>query len=412
MSDITISARGIGKRYDINRQKSLLSRLKNAAGKQDAAAGPSSFWALDNIDFDIRQGEAVGIIGKNGAGKSTLLKVLSRITEPTSGQATIHGRVGSLLEVGTGFHPELTGRENIFMNGSILGMKRSEIARQLDAIVEFAEISQFVDTPVKRYSSGMYVRLAFSVAAHLEPEVLIVDEVLAVGDIQFQKRCLGKMDDVSKSGRTVLFVSHNMTAISQLTNRCILLKQGKVAFDGNTNTAVELYSEGGLSDFIQGQDLSAWPRPKNADLNRIVEFNSLEFDKRESIFAPGSDLIIHATVTAKQRTDRIRISGTIFQFDGVPVGSFFTHDSITAKMGERINLRTTLSSTNLAPGAYSLALALGHGTESTGHRDYDIVFDVLPFEVSAISGSNGTIGAWTHAWGPIRFPQPQIEVTR
>ncbi len=412
MPDITISARGLGKHYEINGETSLLSRFRKATRRQTAVKKPTSFWALENVDFDIRQGEAVGIIGKNGAGKSTLLKVLSRITEPTAGKATIHGRVGSLLEVGTGFHPELTGRENIFMNGAILGMKRAEIARQLDAIVEFAEVGQFVDTPVKRYSSGMYVRLAFSVAAHLEPEVLIVDAVLAVGDIQFQKRCLGKMDDVSKSGRTVLFVSHNMTAISQLTNRCILLKQGKIAFDGNTNKAVELYSEGGLSDFAQGHDLTAWPRPKNDDLSRAVEFKSLEFPGRETIFKPGSELTINATVTSRIDTDRLRISGTIFQFDGVPVGSFFSDDTGSAKAGQTLRLSASLLSTNLAPGTYSFALALGHGTESTGHKDYDIVFDVLPFEISAISGVDGTIGAWPHAWGPIRFPTPSLIVSQ
>src|SRR5262249_28346776 len=187
-----------------------------------------TFWALKDVSFDVKKGEVVGIIGRNGAGKSTLLKVLSRITEPTTGRVRIRGRVASLLEVGTGFHPELTGRENVYLNGAILGMTREEIKRKFDEIVAFAEIEKFLDTPVKRYSSGMYVRLAFAVAAHLEPEILIVDEVLAVGDFEFQRRCLGKMNAVAHSGRTVLFVSHNMTAIEELCSRSILLKNGVI----------------------------------------------------------------------------------------------------------------------------------------------------------------------------------------
>lgn len=200
------------------------------------------FWALKDLDFEIEQGDRVGIIGRNGAGKSTLLKILSRITEPTTGKVSIRGRVASLLEVGTGFHPELTGRENIFLNGAILGMSRAEIKRKFDAIVDFSGVEKFLDTPVKRYSSGMYVRLAFSVAAHLEPEILVVDEVLAVGDAEFQKKCLGKMQDVSATeGRTVLFVSHNMTAIQSLCNRGILLKNGSIIYQGDAGSTVHYY---------------------------------------------------------------------------------------------------------------------------------------------------------------------------
>jgi lipopolysaccharide transport system ATP-binding protein len=209
------------------------------------SAGPAKyeeeFWALKDVSFSIEQGERVGIIGRNGAGKSTLLKILSRITEPTSGKIGINGRVASLLEVGTGFHPELTGRENIFLNGAILGMGREEIKRKFDEIVAFSEVEKFLDTPVKRYSSGMYVRLAFAVAAHLEPEILIVDEVLAVGDAQFQKKCLGKMEDVGAEGRTILFVSHNMGAVSELCNRVVMLTRGTLATDGTTESVIEAY---------------------------------------------------------------------------------------------------------------------------------------------------------------------------
>ena len=206
------------------------------------------FWALRDVDFEIAQGERVGIIGRNGAGKSTLLKILSRITEPTTGMVEMNGRVASLLEVGTGFHPELTGRENIYLNGAILGMSRKQIQRRFDEIVAFAEVEKFLDTPVKRYSSGMYVRLAFSVAAHLEPEILVVDEVLAVGDVEFQKKCLGKMQDVSGDGRTVLFVSHNMGAIRQLCSRGIVLEGGSVAFAGNQTEAADYYLRSSMSD--------------------------------------------------------------------------------------------------------------------------------------------------------------------
>jgi len=206
-----------------------------------AGSGPEDFLALKNVSFEVREGEVIGIIGRNGAGKSTLLKVLSRITEPTRGRVRIRGRVASLLEVGTGFHPELTGRENIYLNGAILGMKRTEIRAKFDEIVAFSEVEKFLDTPVKRYSSGMYVRLAFAVAAHLEPEILIVDEVLAVGDAQFQKKCLGKMQDVAKGGRTVLFVSHQMSAIQNLCSRAIHFRAGEVVHDGDVHSAMRTY---------------------------------------------------------------------------------------------------------------------------------------------------------------------------
>ena len=249
-----IEVRGLSKSYIINHEgKESYTALRDviAHKAKKIFSFPSwkatvktqeEFWALKDIDFDIKQGDRVGIIGRNGAGKSTLLKILSRITEPTNGSIKIKGRIASLLEVGTGFHPELTGRENIYLNGAILGMSRAEIKKHFDAIVDFAEVERFLDTPVKRYSSGMYVRLAFAVAAHLEPEILIVDEVLAVGDAQFQKKCLGKMEDVSKNeGRTVLFVSHNMGVVSKLCNKGILLNKGKIEIDGEIDHIIQNY---------------------------------------------------------------------------------------------------------------------------------------------------------------------------
>ena len=257
MSNAAIKVEGLGKKYLLRHQaggrsryvalrdvlagkfKGLLNRKSEIGNRKSV----EEFWALKDVSFEVKQGEAVGIIGRNGAGKSTLLKFLSRITEPTRGRIEIDGRVASLLEVGTGFHPELTGRENIFLNGAILGMHRAEIRRKFDEIVAFAEVEKFLDTPVKRYSSGMYMRLAFAVAAHLEPEILVVDEVLAVGDAQFQKKCLGKMKDVSQSGRTVLFVSHNMDAISRLCASCLYLVKGKLAMIGETRQVIKAYSE-------------------------------------------------------------------------------------------------------------------------------------------------------------------------
>jgi len=243
--DIAISIEGLSKSYTIvhGREKhstlgeAMLARLKQPIQRLKR----ETFWALRDISFNIQRGEVVGIVGRNGAGKSTLLKILSRITEPTEGKIDLYGRVGSLLEVGTGFHQELTGRENIFLNGAILGMRRGEIQAKFDDIVDFAGVSQFLDTPVKRYSSGMYVRLAFAVAAHLNPEILIIDEVLAVGDMEFQKKCLGKMKDVAASGRTVLFVSHQMQAVSTLCTRAVLLESGRVAYAGEVSETISRY---------------------------------------------------------------------------------------------------------------------------------------------------------------------------
>jgi lipopolysaccharide transport system ATP-binding protein len=264
MSDLAIRVEDLGKRFTIGasqeRYKTLRDSLSNAASTplrlarsifdhhDEQKVDETTIWALRNVSFEVHQGEVLGIIGRNGAGKSTLLKILSRVTEPSEGYAEIHGRVGSLLEVGTGFHPELTGRENIFLNGAILGMKGSEIERKFDEIVEFSEVEHFIDTPVKRYSSGMYLRLAFAVAAHLEPEILVVDEVLAVGDAEFQRKCMGKMSDVAQEGRTVLFVSHNMSAILRLTNETLVLDSGRLVYRSTTPEAIDYYMSMGYSE--------------------------------------------------------------------------------------------------------------------------------------------------------------------
>lgn len=287
MSDIAIQCEGLSKRYrigELERYKALRDTLTDAlyapVRRLRSAFRPSngqhtnghhSFWALKDLSFEIKHGEVVGIIGRNGAGKSTLLKILSRITKPTEGYARINGRVGSLLEVGTGFHPELTGRENIYLNGAILGMKKAELDRKFDEIVAFAEIEKFLDTPVKRYSSGMYVRLAFAVAAHLEPEILVVDEVLAVGDAQFQKKCLGKMGEVAKKGRTVLFVSHNMAAVQRLCTRAMWLDKGEIIEDGEAGQVVSSYLKHSSSMLAEQSwnDIATAPGNDEVRLRRV-----------------------------------------------------------------------------------------------------------------------------------------------
>ena len=278
MADTIISVAELGKKYrlGLTHHDTLRDRLahlvKAPFRRRNPSTGPEEFWALRDVSFELKRGEVLGIIGRNGAGKSTLLKILSRITEPTTGRVTIKGRVASLLEVGTGFHPELTGRENIYLNGTILGMTRAEIRRKFDAIVAFAEVERFLDTPVKHYSSGMYVRLAFSVAAHLEPEILIVDEVLAVGDAQFQKKCLGKMQQVaSADGRTVLFVSHTMPAVQNLCSSCIWLRNGQVVQSGPSASVISAYlGEGNESGATGGQVL------QSSDDFRIVSIEANE----------------------------------------------------------------------------------------------------------------------------------------
>jgi len=329
-SDVVIRVEGLGKKYALHHEKSerytalrdVVAREAKAAGRllnpftlagqlrkaqREAAAeraeSEEEFWALKDVSFEIRRGERVGIIGRNGAGKSTLLKILSRITEPTTGRVEIRGRVASLLEVGTGFHPELTGRENIYLNGAILGMTRREIRTKFDEIVDFAEVEKFLDTPVKRYSSGMYVRLAFAVAAHLEPEILVVDEVLAVGDASFQKKCLGKMEDVAdREGRTVLFVSHQMAAIQTLCCKGILLHQGSVHSAGEMSPVINAYLNLGAT-FTGRSDISQLSRSGSGLARFGAVYPVDEFGNETTIFQLGKALRfcfeIHSDVPAR-----------------------------------------------------------------------------------------------------------------
>ncbi len=359
------------------------------------SASIEEFWALNDVSFDIEQGDRVGIIGRNGAGKSTLLKILSRITEPTSGNIKIRGRVASLLEVGTGFHPELTGRENIFLNGAILGMNRVEIKKHFDAIVDFAEIEKFLDTPVKRYSSGMYMRLAFAVAAHLEPEILVVDEVLAVGDAQFQKKCLGKMEDVSKNeGRTVLFVSHNMAAIQVLTNVGIFLNEGRLEYFGNIDQTIKAYSD----TFVANRNNVVQKYLGTGTHTRIIKIGLVNMNGEQThTYNLGEYLIVEAIIATDGKEN---MSFELFLADSssqVKIGlmSFYQFESITlpGKRGVyKYNIK--INPVDLASGNYHLDAATSFANVGWDH----LIVQAVDFEIN-FSNPTGTVWDFKNSYG-------------
>jgi len=344
--------------------KSFGQKLVNPGNKKPIIN--DEFWALKDVSFEINQGDRVGIIGRNGAGKSTLLKILSRITEPTQGQIKIKGRVASLLEVGTGFHPELSGRENIYLNGAILGMSKVEIKRKFDEIIAFAEIEKFLDTPVKRYSSGMYVRLAFSVAAHLEPEILIVDEVLAVGDVQFQKKCLGKMQDVSQDqGRTVLFVSHNINAIQRLCSQCVMLERGKLVDFSNTTDAISRYMSNNSDKTTPTEwvDLSTVQRTFGTGEARFVAVKYSSLNESANFQAyPNGPLDILLNIESNEARNITRLAIILFDQYGNKLVN-----ADTVKLGQLIRLNKGNNHVNLRienlhlnPGVYIVGLWLAN----------------------------------------------------
>lgn len=342
------------------------------------------FWALKDVSFDIQQGDRVGIIGRNGAGKSTLLKILSRITEPSSGRVSIKGRVASLLEVGTGFHPELTGRENIFLNGAVLGMSKAEIKSKFDEIVAFAEVEKFLDTPVKRYSSGMYVRLAFAVAAHLEPEILIVDEVLAVGDAQFQKKCMGKMEDVGKEGRTVLFVSHNMASIQQLCGSGILLRDGVVRETGTIEKVIESYLKD--STLVVKESLGDIRRTRH-DYGVIARFiNAWPVNskgERTTSFMSGEDIVFDLEIKAFEMVDCLSISAGLDTIMDYRITTVFSREAgilFSADTDAVISIQMSLPKIHLKHGVYSLTLCLMRNRITLDH-----VIKAIHFEVGEVS---------------------------
>jgi len=370
--------------------------ITNILGKEDpylkigetndrASKGTSDYvWALRDIDFKVEQGDVVGIIGKNGAGKSTLLKLLSRVTGPTTGTIRAHGRIGSLLEVGTGFHGEMTGRENIFMNGAILGMTRHEIQAKLDEIIDFSGCERYIDTPVKRYSSGMTVRLGFAVAAFLEPEILVVDEVLAVGDAEFQKKAIGKMKDVSQGqGRTVLFVSHNMGSIRSLCKRCILLENGSVKADGEVNSICDMY----LSDSLVNLG-AAWERPFNPDKDfQITKVELLDAKgEGKNLFSCDEEWHIRMTAHVQKRVPGIYGYLQFTKSDGVAAWVSDSNDVMmnkldTLPLGES-KIDITIPKRTLGPGGYSVYLNFGSHQSMTSSFDIDSPFDVCVFNMT------------------------------
>lgn len=358
--------------------KSFAKSLRNSDRSKFSNPNREEFWALKDVSFEVNQGEAIGIIGRNGAGKSTLLKVLSRITEPTAGRIALKGRVASLLEVGTGFHPELTGRENIYLNGSVLGMMRAEIKRKFDEIVAFAEVERFLDTPVKRYSSGMYVRLAFSIAAHLDPEILIVDEVLAVGDSAFQKKCLGKMGDVAtQEGRTVLFVSHSMQAIAQLTKRCILLSQGVVQFDGQTDRAVRLYIAGQQAETEQAGVYQA-PVSKSGN---YVAWARVHTSEGTGIHGWGKPIVFEFTLHIAQPHESLCFSFQVVNGLQQPICIFwfFEPDAPFRREPGTFILRCEIPKFRLYMGTYTLTTWF---SERRSETLLENLRDICPFEVT------------------------------
>ncbi len=367
MSDTIIKVENLSKRYFLKHKNAegyvalrdvITDKVKSFVSSKNKKQNPKSeeFWALQDVSFDIKQGERVGIIGRNGAGKSTLLKVLSRIVSPTTGRITIDGRVASLLEVGTGFHPELTGRENVFLNGSILGMSKFEIKRKFDEIVAFAEVEKFLDTPVKRYSSGMYVRLAFAVAAHLEPEILIVDEVLAVGDAKFQKKCLGKMEDVSiNEGRTVLFVSHNMGQISTLCDQAMLLDKGRIINRDSSSKIIQQYYQGNNDDmstslvFNDANDKEIYFKSiKTVDIN----------DDRCDNFAHDASICIDFQINSNQNLPDVLLG--VHAYDKSDKRIFTTELPLTnvLKIGQSNNIKLIIPPNILTPNNYKFTCGL------------------------------------------------------
>jgi lipopolysaccharide transport system ATP-binding protein len=422
MSDTVIRVENLSKKYLLDHQRkghrnyksikeslpnaisSLGKKILNPRGEKGFKLSQEEFWALKDVSFEIKQGDRVGIIGRNGAGKSTLLKILSRITEPTNGRIGINGRIASLLEVGTGFHPELTGRENIFLNGAVLGMSRVEIQRKFDEIVNFAEVEKFLDTPVKRYSSGMYVRLAFAVAAHLEPEILIVDEVLAVGDAQFQKKCLNKMGEVASEGRTILFVSHNVGAISTLCDKAVFLEKGRVREIGSVEKITTTYMSELFNNKVK--DLSEL---RISGMGKEIRFSDIQLAvATDSNLNFGEPIIYKLTIHSDVSMNDVVIGTSIFTSSGSCVGSLITEQTLCLEANREVTIHLKLMDTNLAPGSYYTGFGLGQkGTQVS----FDAVIGKPAFQILPLSsGKNTAICNWQSSWGSICFRESKLEV--
>lgn len=422
MQDTVIKIENLKKRYKLGSigggtlSADLQSWWAKKTGKDDPnlkigekRESGTEFWALNGVNLEVKAGETLGIIGSNGAGKSTLLKILSRVTAPTEGEVKIKGRISSMLEVGTGFHGELTGRENIYLNGAILGMSRSEVDKKMEDIIEFSECRKFIDTPVKRYSSGMYVKLAFSVAAHLDSEILVMDEVLAVGDMKFQEKCLGKMGDVAdKEGRTVLYVSHNMNTIQQLCSRCVVLDKGSIIYDGNVEEAIRIYM-GTVKESPLKLNLEEFPRAEEHK-SHVALMKKLEvLDADSSVFAQNSKMRFKLTLTANQQDLNMYIRAIIHYADGTPVTMITSKEAFEAKCGEDKEVTFSLNTQYIVPGKYTLSLILYEVNQFGTFRNCDGVKDAYCFEIKAGEDFAHKM-EWSHRyWGHVALGEIQIE---
>jgi lipopolysaccharide transport system ATP-binding protein len=415
MKNVAIDVQNVSKIYRVGSRQTTSLREKIAhafshtatrvsdlvRGNNDGQHDQQYIWALKDVTFEIEQGSVLGIIGSNGAGKTTLLKILSRITEPTEGFIEIRGQIASLLEVGTGFHPELTGRENIYLNGVILGMKKNVIDSRFDEIVSFAEIEKFIDTPVKHYSSGMYIRLAFSVAAHLDPEILIVDEVLAVGDAAFQRKCLGRMENAAQGGRTILFVSHNLSAVTLLTKKCLYLKQGQIEAFGNTQEIVQKYYHDSLVQMGANESsLDFYRRSFRADWIVRVETLSIKDGlNAESLIPMGADFKIEIGIESKIEIREALVSVVIKTADGKRVALFFSWDQnfhVDLDPGKNV-IELLVRGLPLSPGQYLVDAGVNQSTLTTS---YDLIVDFPLFHVAKQTESD----LWPdRPWGAIHW---------
>lgn len=418
-NQVAIQLSGVKKMYKLGQigggtlQADLQSWWARVRGREDPNTVIGSdqrligktFMALNGIDLTIYKGEALGIIGGNGAGKSTMLKLLSRVTAPTEGEIDIYGRIASMLEVGTGFNPEMTGRENVYLNGAILGMTKAEIDSKMEDIIDFSEVREFIDTPVKRYSSGMYVKLAFSVAAHLDSEIMIMDEVLAVGDMAFQKKCLDKMRDAAKKeGRTVLYVSHNMNTIRQLCDRCVVLDKGKVIYQGDVDTAIEIYLQGNASPMGTDIDLSC-RRMDHLPAQTVAKFQRLVLTgKTEPVYEFGEDIPFEVTVKSTRPIQNPCVRLEIRGGNDQPVGASYAHDLEKVEADQLKTYTFSLKNHGLVTGKYKALLVLYEVNEFGTYDDLDAVFPAFTFEV--VNTENRLKIAWNHGhWGLVIFEQ-------
>ncbi len=421
MNDTIIKIEDVSKQYRLGLigggtlQGDLQSWWAKIRGKEDpnskigskTYAKNEKFLALDGINLEVKRGERVGIIGHNGAGKSTLLKLLSRVTAPTTGKICLDGRISSMLEVGTGFHGELTGRENIYLNGAILGMSREEVTAKIDKIIEFSECGQFIDTPVKRYSSGMYVKLAFSVAAHLDSEILIMDEVLAVGDMAFQQKCIDKMSEVSRSeGRTILYVSHNMATIRKLCDRCVVLEHGKLIYDGDVEEAIDYYSKNDFEAVLQ-KDLSQYKRTSlvNGD---VLMLSAKYIDKDSPTFASGEKMKFTLTWQNNVNVENVGVRIEISRDSGTPIATTMLENVYSGKAGETASADIEVDIGGIVPGKYNALYVLYRKDSNFGNSiDLDFV-DGLSFIVD-----NDNDITWNYnSWGNVRLSPLNVTVVK